>query len=359
MDISVVLPSLNPDDKLLQVINNLISHGFDDIIVVNDGSDEGHLLPFSQAKELSQVTVLEHSVNKGKGRALKTAFSYFLENRPEKAGVITVDGDNQHQVEDIIRCSTQMIDQSDYVILGARDFSQSNIPARSQFGNKITSLVFKVAVGINISDTQTGLRAIPRKYLSDFLNISGERFEYETNMLLDMKSKSIPFKEVKIRTVYIENNATSHFNPIVDSIKIYTLILKFLFSSLVSSMVDIGLFAILTNVLSGILFRRPLIFVSTFSARVVSSLLNFTINHKAVFKTDTHIKNTIFKYYILCAIQMVTSFGLVYIISSIISANGIFITLVKIVVDTLLYFISFQIQREWVFKNKKVIRGEE
>lgn len=353
MNISIILPSLNPDEKLLKVVNGLIDKGFDDIIIVNDGSDKDHLTPFLTAEKLNQCTVLTHDVNKGKGRALKTAFEYFLENRQGKDGVITVDGDNQHQPDDIYACGEAMLSNPHNIILGARDFSQSDVPARSKFGNKLTSFIFKTACGLNISDTQTGLRAIPTEHLKLFISADGERFEYETNMLLEMKSHSIPFQEVKIKTIYIEDNATSHFNPIVDSIKIYSLIFKFFLSSILSSILDLGIFTVLTLVLTNYLNKRLLIFTATFSARVLSSLFNFTLNRKAVFKTDENLKSTLARYYILCIIQTALSFGLVYFLSKLLGAENLFITVIKIIVDVILYFISFQVQREWVFNKRK------
>ena len=198
--ISVVLPSLDPDDKLLTVIDGLIDQGFDDIILVNDGSKPENLHYFETAAATPAVQLLHHEVNRGKGAALKTAFTWFLENRPDRTGVVTVDGDNQHHPEDTKACALRMLEQNQ-LVLGVRDFSLPHVPARSRTGNRITSGVFKVFVGMNISDTQTGLRAIPRKDLQILNTIFGERFEYETNMLLAMKEYRIPFEEVKIRTV--------------------------------------------------------------------------------------------------------------------------------------------------------------
>ena len=179
MKISVVLPSLNPDEKLLMVVDGLIKEGFDDIIIVNDGSDEEHIAPFKQASEYKEVTVLTHEVNKGKGRALKTAFEYCINNRPDIAGVVTVDGDNQHRPQDIKACCEKMKENPKKVILGCRDFSGEEVPWKSRFGNNVTKGVFKFACGIKISDTQTGLRAIPAKYLPLLSGVKGERFEYE------------------------------------------------------------------------------------------------------------------------------------------------------------------------------------
>ena len=203
-NVSVVLPSLDPDEKLTAVIDGLLEYGFSDIILVNDGSKPENLHYFEDAARLHpEIHLLRHEVNRGKGAALKTAFTYVLENRPDSLGVVTVDGDNQHHPADTRACTEAML-ASNHVILGCRDFTLPDVPSRSRFGNHTTSLVFKIFCGMTISDTQTGLRAIPRKYLPTLNEVYGDRFEYETNMLLAFKNNGIPFDEVKIRTVYIE-----------------------------------------------------------------------------------------------------------------------------------------------------------
>ena len=191
--VSVVLPSLDPDEKLTAVIDGLLEYGFQDIILVNDGSKEANLHYFTDAaKAHPEITLLTHEVNRGKGAALKTAFSWFLANRPQGLGVVTVDGDNQHHPEDTRACALHML-ETGRVTLGCRDFSLPDVPPRSRFGNRTTSLVFKLFCGITLSDTQTGLRAIPRSAVETFTQVYGDRFEYETNMLLAMKPAGIPF----------------------------------------------------------------------------------------------------------------------------------------------------------------------
>lgn len=356
MNVSIILPSLNPDEKLMCVVNGLVAKGFDDIILVNDGSDEDHLAPFEQASALPACTVLTHDVNKGKGRALKTAFEYFLRNRNGYIGVITVDGDNQHTPEDIYRCYQELCQKPDNVVLGVRDFSQSDVPKKSRYGNRITSFVFKIAVGLKISDTQTGLRAIPSKYLEHMTAISGERFEYETNMLLEMKTEAIPFSEVKIKTVYIEENKTSHFNPVKDSFRIYSLILKFLFSSLFATLVDLVLYTVFNSFVFARLAVSVCTALSLVIARICSSLCNFGLNHAKVFKSKQSLKKTFLKYYALCIPQMFVSYGLLLGLKLLLKPNKFFDTVLFAIVNTILYFISFKIQREWVFKNKN--KGE-
>ena len=98
-EVSVVLPSLDPDEKLNAVIDGLLQYGFTDIILVNDGSKPENLHYFTEAAAAHpEIHLLTHEVNRGKGAALKNAFRWFLENRPEGAGVVTVDGDNQQSV---------------------------------------------------------------------------------------------------------------------------------------------------------------------------------------------------------------------------------------------------------------------
>ncbi len=350
MNISVIIPSLNPDEKLQCVVDSLIETGFDDIILVNDGSDEAHMKPFQILEKYPQCTILSHDVNRGKGRGLKTAFEYCMVNRPDIDGVVTVDGDNQHRAADIKACCEKMVDEKNKVILGVRDFSSSDVPFKSRFGNNMTSFVFRFACGLNISDTQTGLRAIPREYLELFSGIKGERFEYETNMLLELKNHNIDFTEVKIQTVYIEENASTHFNPIKDSIKIYGVIFKFLFSSFASSLIDLAMFSLVGALLLGRMSDSPRIFIATVTARIISSLFNYTFNRKAVFKSKKGVVNTIVKYYILCVCQLCVSYLLVYAVTELLSLGMAATVVAKACIDIMLFVISFQIQRRWVFR---------
>ena len=361
-NISVVLPSLDPDEKLIRVVDGLLREGFTDIILVNDGSKAENLHYFTDlAAAHPQIHLLHHEVNKGKGAALKNAFRYFLENRPEGYGVVTVDGDDQHHPEDTVRCCEQMV-KSGNIVLGCRDFNQDDVPARSSFGNKTTSLIFKIFVGMTISDTQTGLRAIPRKQLETLTAIAGDRFEYETNMLLAMKDNGFAFDEVKIRTVYIEENKSSHFRVIHDSWRIYKLILRHFFlytlSSLLSAAVDVGLYALLTALLKNVFQGIVLTAVSGISARVVSSLMNFFMNKKLVFKTNISTGKAMVRYFALAVPQMGAQVLLtqgVYSLLNIADTATFLRTLIYTVVMTVLYFLSYMIQQRWVFapdKNK-------
>lgn len=226
--LAIVLPSLNPDRKFSGVVSGLVEKGFENIVIVDDGSDEAHQHYFGEAEKFPQTRVLHHGVNKGKGRAIKTALSYVIENLPEMKGVITIDGDGQHLADDIISCGRKMLELENKVVLGSRNFDQEDVPPRSVAGNKTTARVFRIFFGIKINDTQTGLRAIPARYFREFTEIAGERFEYETNMLLIMKRKGIEFYEQPITTVYDPEDYSSHYNALKDSWRIAKIMIKYL-----------------------------------------------------------------------------------------------------------------------------------
>lgn len=357
--VNVVLPSLDPDEKLLRTIQDLLGQGFARIILVNDGSKKENLHFFEEAAAHPEVTLLHHEKNLGKGAALKTAFRWFLENCPEDVGVVTVDGDGQHHCEDTYECARQMM-ESGKIILGVRDFSGPEVPRRSRFGNHTTSLVFKVFVGMTIADTQTGLRAIPRQYLEQMCRISGDRFEYETNMLLAMKEYHIPFAQRKIRTVYIEENKSSHFRAVRDSWRIYKLILahffKFIGSSFVASIVDEALFVSATALLQNVQGSFVLELVPFLVARIVSSLLNFRMNQRLVFCSSQDTGKALLRYFYLAIPVALAQLGLTYgayLLFHIGQEQIVLRGVVYACVMVVLFVFNFIIQQRWVFAAER------
>ncbi|MDO5400608.1 MAG: glycosyltransferase [Eubacteriales bacterium] len=358
--ISVVLPSLDPDEKLAAVIDGLLEYGFSDIILVNDGSKPENLHYFQEAAAAHpEIHLLHHEVNRGKGAALKNAFRYFLQNRPQGLGVVTVDGDNQHHPADTRACCEKML-ETGHAVLGCRDFTLDHVPARSRFGNHTTSAIFKLFVGMTISDTQTGLRALPRYVVGQLTEVAGDRFEYETNMLLAFKTLGIPFDEVKIRTVYIEENKSSHFRVIHDSWRIYKLILAHFFrytlSSLASSVADVALYALLSKWFSAALSGIALTTAAGGIARILSSLLNFFMNQHLVFRTKVHTGRAMLRYYCLALPQMAAQVLLTegaYRLFRVGESAGFMRTLLYTLVMVALYFVSYMIQQRWVFAPQK------
>lgn len=218
---AVVIPALNPRPDLADFVRELLNRGIPRIIVVNDGSDSSFNDIFREIGQIECCTVLTHSVNRGKGRALKTAFSYFLRNCPGLSGVVTADADGQHAVDDICRIGERLFLKQGSLILGIRNFKDSSVPERSLIGNTITSRIFQLFYGYYLSDTQTGLRGIPASELPWVVKLKGERYDFEINMLIGVMHHNIGFSTMPIKTLYYDNNSGSHYSTIGDSARIF------------------------------------------------------------------------------------------------------------------------------------------
>ena len=216
MKYTIIIPSLNPNNKLLKLVGDLISNGFDDIIVINDGSSKKYNYIFNKLP--NNIKIIKHETNLGKGASLKDAIKIIKDSD----AFITVDADGQHRIEDIIKIRETLKDND--IVLGVRNFNLKKVPFRSKFGNKFSSLIFKIRTGITLKDTQTGLRGINIKYKELSLNTDGNRYEYEMNFLYNLAKNNIKFKSIPIKTIYEEDNE-SHFNVIRDSILIHNWLL--------------------------------------------------------------------------------------------------------------------------------------
>ncbi len=356
----VVIPSLDPDEKLIEVVKGINSVGFEDVVLVNDGSKKENLHYFEEAAAImpGKVTILHHEVNKGKGAAIKTALRWYLKERPDAMGVVTVDGDNQHHHDDTKACVLKML-ETGALVLGVRDFSGKDVPARSKVGNRTASAIFRIFCGMKISDTQTGLRVFPNDIIPLLSEAKGERFEYETNMLLILKPNGIKFTEQKIKTVYIEENKSSHYRAVKDTWRIFKIVCGsagiYVGSSLISFLIDNGLYTLFLAVI-------PMFFASIspriwalVPARAISSIVNFTLNKKFAFHNNEKYSKTVWKYYSLCIPQMLITMVLLPAFSRLIGLSEASFANValKIVIEAVLFCLSYVIQKNWVFKNKK------
>lgn len=343
--IVILIPAYKPDSKMISLIEDLTAKKYTKILVVNDGSTTESDSIFKEIEAYENVKIIKHYVNQGKGRALKNGFNFILNEYSNVIGCVTADADGQHTPEDIDKCSRALLDHPEDLVLGVRNFDSADIPFRSEFGNKVTKVVLNLLLGIKVEDTQTGLRALSLENMIKFMRTAGEEYEYEMNMLIDTKEDDIKIREVPIQTVYIDQNETSHFNPILDSIKIYSVFLKYIISSVSSAILDITLFAILINLLNTI-FPTNYILISTVLARLVSTIFNYKINSDKVFHKKNLKEGSFYRYIALATVQMFVSAFLVAFFSKSFLWNA---TLTKIIVDGFLFFISFIIQRELVF----------
>jgi len=347
----IVIPAYDPNENLVQYVKDLIAHGFSSLLIIDDGSKEETKPIFDKLALLEEVDMIRHSVNLGKGRALKNAINYFLNHYEKKGweGLITVDSDGQHAISDVKRIYQKLNRSSNMLCLGVRDFNQKNVPFKSKFGNTLTKKMFGLLYGKKVTDTQTGLRGLSKDVLYHFIALNGERFNYETNMLIEAVRHEVDFSEVTIETIYIDDNSETHFRPIADSVQIYGLLfanfIKYMWISLFSFVIDISLFRLFI-LMFGYLAIGPRIGVATIGARLLSSMFNYTANKYAVFNSKKSVKSTFINYYLLMLFQLTVSWLSVYLIYR---STGYPEANIKILVDLVLFFISYRIQRGWVF----------
>lgn len=223
----ILIPAYEPDDKLIKLVEDLSKEDFD-ILIIDDGSGSNYKSIFDECEEYCKV--ISYEINEGKGYALKTGFKYIKDNYNEEYVIVTMDSDGQHTIKDAKKLIEEVINNKNTLVLGKRIRSEKT-PLRSRIGNFITRFVYKIGTGLDIYDTQTGLRVFSNKLIDYMLGVDGNRFEYEMNVLLRCAKDKITIKEIVIETIYIDNNSKSHFNGIKDSYRIYKNIIKFLILS--------------------------------------------------------------------------------------------------------------------------------
>lgn len=339
--LAVIIPAFNPEDKLPDFVRELLAVGFPLIVVVDDGSDSVHAAVFDSIVKMTGIVLLRHAVNSGKGRALKTAFNWCLCHHPELRGVVTADADGQHCVHDILRTAKELLKTGAFV-LGSRDFSVG-VPLRSRIGNLCTRWLMILLLGRKISDTQTGLRGIPISGLPQLVTLAGERYEFETNMLVDLISHNVDMRQLPIATIYIDGNRSSHFNPLLDSMRIYFVLIRFFTSSLLTAAIDFLVFALALS-----LDNEPLIALAV--ARLCALSFNFLTNRHFVFKAGGACALAFLRF---CGV-VAGMFCLSYLaIREIVAHTGIGMLGAKAIAESMLFLISFSVQRVFVFPDHR------
>ena len=360
-DIAVLIPAYKPDDRLNLLIEALIKKGFSRVIAVDDGGGADFSEIFEKSAALG-AEVLRHPENRGKGAALKTGIAHVLDTGA--APIVTCDCDGQHTPEDIALIADRLIEKPDALVLGTRN--KRLMPPKSKFGNNLTCFLLGVMTGLWIADTQTGLRGLPSGALCDYLALEGERYEYETNMLMEARRARRPVEQVTIDTLYFDDNKGSHFHPIRDGMKIYGLLFqqigRYLGSSILAGVIDLGLFTLLVYILparfavlhtsdrflaSLIAFFLPAKFgVPALLARIGSSLVNYFVNRNLVFKSHAG-KRSIFYYYLVVAIVLTCDIQLMKVFGAI----GITPVVSKILADGIMFVVSYNVQQRIIFKK--------
>ncbi len=339
--ITALIPAFNPSEQLVALVRDLAAADFAAIIIVNDGS-VGDCDPlFREIETISKVTLLKHAINLGKGAALKTGLNHAYCHFGDHIGVVTIDADGQHLVEDAIKVAGSLKQYPEGLVLGARAFG-GTVPFRSRIGNTITRHLFRLLIGQKLTDTQSGLRGIPRSFIPGLLRINASGYEFELDMLLACKYTGRKIIEQPITTVYIEGNRSSHFNPVIDSMKIYFVLFRFTLASLSSAAIDYTIFFAVYGFSASIL-------TSQVSARMVSMLFNYTAVKKVVFYSDQRDTRTFPKYLSLVIISGLVSYLLIRML---VTFSPLSVIMAKAGAESAVFLANFAIQREFIFAQK-------
>ena len=337
-----LIPSYEPDDALLQVVNELLENRFT-VVVVNDGSNSSYNAIFDQLPK--EVHYLAYEANQGKGFALKHGFSYIKEHFDADSIVVTLDSDGQHKVKDAMRIC-DVCEEAGGLVLGSRHFGKGT-PRKSRFGNFMARASFLISTRHKIYDTQTGLRAFDFSLLERLINIKGNRYEYEMNVLLDAVRNKIPLKEERIETIYLDNNAGTHYNPLKDTLRIFKEVIKFSISSLIGFLVDYTAFTLLTLIKCEWAYW---VLMCNIIARVISASVNFTINYKLVFRSQDKVWKAILKYVLLAAFILGCNTVFLWLL---VEKAGMNQYLAKILVEITMFITSWIVQRLFVFRKRR------
>jgi len=230
---AVLIPAYNPDVRLIGIAEEL-KEAHLPVVAVDDGSVPDSRAVFEALAGRGLAEVLHLPDNRGKGAAIKAGIVYLQRSFPDHAGAVVMDADGQHLVADAVLVGAALEQGEGALILGARVFD-GGVPWRSSFGNSMTRRIFNAVTGLKLTDTQTGLRGLPRHLFPNLLELAGTRYEYELEMLLFCRAARVRIVEVPIRTVYFDENRSSHFRPVADSLRIYARLARHLPSILLGA----------------------------------------------------------------------------------------------------------------------------
>jgi glycosyltransferase involved in cell wall biosynthesis len=339
----VLIPAYQPGASLLTLIRTLSAGPVPAIVVVDDGSGAAFAGTFEQAGALPRVTVLQHASNLGKGAGLKTGIKHILAQYSQTVGVVTADADGQHHPADILKLCRRLAKSPHMLIIGVRGFQGRTIPFRSKFGNEITRKVMRIVLGRDLSDTQSGLRAIPSRLMEQLLTVPSSGYEFELAMLVAAKHLGVPVVEQPIRTIYEPHNPSSHFHPLWDSMRVYYVLLRFSLIGMISAGMDNLLFYLAVHSFGASLLTAQL------GARALSVLFNYAAVRKAAFHSGVAHRVVLPRYLALVAANVLLSFTGIKLLTGVFSF-GLFEA--KIVSETVLFFLNFAVQRDLVFTRK-------
>ena len=337
-ELVIVIPAYEPNQLMIDLLYKLNQYFSScNIVIVNDGSKrEGVDKIFNVAKDIENVTILNHLVNKGKGAALKTAFKYIASLEKKERVIVTADADGQHKPEDIFKVAKYYEEINEGIVLGSRKFD-GKVPFRSRFGNDATKFIYRLCNNKKLYDNQTGLRAFGDDLLQFMIDVEGDRYEYEMNMLMECANRQVTISEVGIETVYINNNESSHFNPVRDFLKICKHMLKYTIPSIVTLLVDILVFVQMflifkhyeVDLLHNLIVSGIFGYLASFIVHMLITSQGFFYGNISIFKEKSRKRKYISLGLIAVLVNSLLIVGSYYLIENVtlakLTAEGVFV----------------------------------
>lgn len=211
---AVVIPTYNNDRTLGGVIAGVRRYCAD-IFVVNDGSTDRTAEVLASTEGIRTIA---YARNRGKGYALRRGLRAAREAGFRYA--LTIDSDGQHYPDDIARFIERIERRPDTLLIGARNLTADNMPARNTFANRFSNFWYLVETGRRLEDTQSGFRLYPLRRLGRLRSLCS-RYEFEVEVIVRVAWRGVEVENIPVRVYYApDGERVSHFRPLRDFTRI-------------------------------------------------------------------------------------------------------------------------------------------
>ncbi len=346
-EVAVLIPAYRPDHALVDLAAELASAGFRHIVIVDDGSGAQYASVFDAAARIDGVRIVGHATALGRGAALKTGINHALYSFPELAGIVTADGAAQYSAADIVRVAQTQLEHRHALVLGAGACDEK-ASFRERFGAEATRRAVWILAGSKLTDARTGLRAMSAGFAASLLKLTAAGDEFELDMLILARQDGFAVIEEPVTASRTRHRGVSHgvssASSLRDSLRMYLVLLRFSSVSLLTALID--------NLVFYFAYRRTgHLLAAQATARTASSIFNYLVVRNAVFNAKGAHKTALPKYLTLLVLNASISYTCIRIITAL---THLPVLGTKVTVESLLFFASFTLQREWVFLRPPV-----
>jgi len=334
---AVLICSDRPDRSVMRLIERV--RGNDQMVplAVFAGSEPEGMPAYVQALYCPE--------SDGVGVRIKAALRYVRDSMPECGYVIRLDADSPCNFEDIMRLNKTIVRTRGELVLGKRRLN-TELSLKSVMRSAVVRQVFALASGRNIHDTETRIRGFGRELIDTLLHIDGEGYEYEVNVLLYCARNGVPISETKISTPCTES-PDSYMQHLRDWIKVYGCVVKFAISSLIAFLIDLFILLGMNRLLDGMHEVAALV-ISVGTARVISAVVNFYINHFIVFDSNEHVGTAMLKFGLLQIIVLAGNYAIMHVLNILLNMP---LAVSKVIADTAMFAVSFVIQGRFIYNK--------